>query len=188
MGEAILVMDEGDIGAAIERMVSGILTARERGSEIGEMGRLLLAGIPTRGVELARRLAERLEESAGVRPLCGAVDVSMHRDDLEQRHRLPAMACTELPFSVDGRPVILVDDVLFTGRSCRAALEALLSYGRPSRVELAVLVDRGHRELPIQPNYVGKVLATLREEKVVVRLAGIDEGPDSVHITRQPCF
>jgi len=143
-----------------------------------------LAGIPTRGVEVAKRLAAHISEIEGARPFVGTLDISMHRDDLSTRRRLTTLEPTSLPVDLDGRPVILVDDVFFTGRSCRAALDAIASFGRPSTIQLAVLVDRGHRELPIRADYVGKNLPTSRAEKIRVRFENLDGVPDSVHVVK----
>lgn len=171
-----LALDAEAIQKAIRRMAHEIVENQPL------LDRLVLAGIPTRGVEVARRLADHIERIEGIRPFDGSVDVSMHRDDLSTRSRLTAVLPTRLPVDLDGRPVILVDDVFFTGRSCRAALDALSSFGRPSSIQLAVLVDRGHRELPIRADYVGKNLPTTREEKIRVRFECLDRVPDSVHI------
>lgn len=142
---------------------------------------LALIGIHTRGVPLARRLARQIEEFAGSAPAVGTVDISLYRDDvgLNARTDLPVVGDTVLDFDVAGRAVVLVDDVLFTGRTIRAAIDAVFDYGRPHIVQLAVLVDRGHRELPIRPDYVGKNLPTARAEAVHVRLAEVD-GVDEV--------
>jgi len=146
-----------------------------------ELPRLALVGIHTRGVPLAQRLRGLVAERSGVEPDLGSVDISFHRDDVlvrgrsAPRHAHPVVRGTELGFSLEGRTCVLVDDVLFTGRTIRAAIEALLDYGRPDRVQLAVLVDRGHRELPIRPDYVGKNLPTARRERVNVELVEVDE-------------
>jgi len=150
-----------------------------------ELQRLALVGIHTRGVPLAQRLRGLVAERSGVEPDLGSVDISFHRDDVlvrgrsAPRHAHPVVRGTELGFSLEGRTCVLVDDVLFTGRTIRAAIEALLDYGRPDRVQLAVLVDRGHRELPIRPDYVGKNLPTSLDERVRVELEEID-GRDRV--------
>ena len=150
-----------------------------------ELPRLALVGIHTRGVPLAQRLRGLVAERSGVEPDLGSVDISFHRDDVlvrgrsAPRHAYPVVRGTELGFSLEGRTCVLVDDVLFTGRTIRAAIEALLDYGRPDRVQLAVLVDRGHRELPIRPDYVGKNLPTSLDERVRVELEEID-GRDRV--------
>ncbi len=140
-----------------------------------------LVGIQTRGVPLAQRLARLIEERAGTAPALGAVDITFHRDDVmvrggeAPRSPQPLVRATQLDFPLDGRTVVLVDDVLYTGRTIRAAIEALFDYGRPERVQLAVLVDRGHRELPIRPDYVGKNLPTARAERIQVQLVEVDE-------------
>lgn len=175
-----LVMDADAIRKAIRRIAHEIV---ERNPDTA---RLVVAGIPTRGIEIARRLVDTIAEIEGDRPTFGVVDVSMHRDDLSTRTRLTAVVPTELPFDLDGRPLVLVDDVLFTGRSCRAALDAISSFGRPSEIQYAVLVDRGHRELPIRADYVGKNLPTARAEKIRVRFENLDQVPDSVHVVAAP--
>lgn len=173
-----LVMDADAIRKALRRIAHEIV---ERNPDLA---RLVLAGIPTRGVEVARRLADLIGQIEGTRPELGVVDVSMHRDDLSTRGRLTAVVPTDLPLDLDGRPLVLVDDVFFTGRSCRAALDAVASFGRPSQIQLAVLVDRGHRELPIRPDYVGKNLPTTLEEKIRVRFETLDGVPDSVRVVK----
>jgi pyrimidine operon attenuation protein/uracil phosphoribosyltransferase len=141
---------------------------------------LVLVGIYTRGATLAQRLRELTGSFTGHAVPTGALDISFYRDDVtlrsEQRaHPQPVVKATRLDFPIDGRSVVLVDDVLYTGRTIRAAIEALFDYGRPRRVQLAVLVDRGHRELPIRPDYVGKNLPTARNERVNVNLLEVDE-------------
>jgi pyrimidine operon attenuation protein/uracil phosphoribosyltransferase len=140
-----------------------------------------LVGIHTRGVPLAQRLRRLIEEFSGVEVALGTVDITFYRDDVQVRggeaplHPQPLVRDTKLDFDLEGRTVILVDDVLYTGRTIRAAIEALFDYGRPARVQLAVVADRGHRELPIRPDYVGKNLPTARGERVQVQLLEIDE-------------
>ncbi len=142
---------------------------------------VVLIGIHTRGVPLAHRLRQLVAERSGVEPAVGALDITFHRDDVlvrggeAPRQLQPVVRGTTLDVPLEGRTVVLVDDVLYTGRTIRAAIEALLDYGRPDRVQLAVLVDRGHRELPIRPDYVGKNLPTSRRERVHVQLVEIDE-------------
>lgn len=142
---------------------------------------VVLVGIHTRGVPLAHRLRRLVAERSGVEPAVGALDITFHRDDVlvrggeAPRQLQPVVRGTTLDVPLEGRTVVLVDDVLYTGRTIRAAIEALLDYGRPDRVQLAVLVDRGHRELPIRPDYVGKNLPTSRRERVHVQLVEIDE-------------
>jgi pyrimidine operon attenuation protein/uracil phosphoribosyltransferase len=140
-----------------------------------------LVGIHTRGVALAHRLRRLIEEFAGVEVDLGTVDITFYRDDVHVRgreaplHPQPVVRATRLDFPLEGKTCVLVDDVLYTGRTIRAAVEALFDYGRPARVQLAVLADRGHRELPIRPDYVGKNLPTSRSERVQVQLVEVDE-------------
>ena len=174
--EIKLVMNRDEIARTIRRMAHQIVEQQP------DLKRLVLAGIPTRGIELARRIAEHIASVEGTCPFVGVLDISMHRDDLSTRGRLSALVPTNLPVDLDGRPVVLVDDVFFTGRSCRAALDALASFGRPANIQLAVLIDRGHRELPIRADYVGKNLPTSRQEKIRVRFENLDGTPDAVSI------
>jgi pyrimidine operon attenuation protein/uracil phosphoribosyltransferase len=173
-----IAMDGEAIEKAIRRMAHEIVERHESSAKV------VLAGIPTRGVEVARRLADHIEKIEGQRPYCGKLDISMHRDDLATRGKVTALEVTDLPVDLDGRPLVLVDDVFFTGRTTRAALDALASFGRPSSIQLAVLVDRGHRELPIRPDYVGKNLPTSRDEKIRVRFESLDAVPDSVVVIK----
>lgn len=146
-----------------------------------ELDQVALVGIQTRGVPLAQRLARLIEERAGEAPDLGAVDITFYRDDVAvrggeaPRSPQPVVRDTQLGFPLEGRTVVLVDDVLYTGRTIRAAIEALFDYGRPARVQLAVICDRGHRELPIRPDYVGKNLPTARSERIQVQLLEVDE-------------
>jgi pyrimidine operon attenuation protein/uracil phosphoribosyltransferase len=167
------VLDAADVGRAISRIAHEILERTKGGADV------VLLGIPTRGVGLARRLATRMGEVEGRTPPVGSLDITMYRDDLRLRPAR-ALASTEVPGGdVDGRLVVLVDDVLFSGRTIRAALDALGELGRPRAVQLAVLVDRGHRELPIKADYVGKNLPTARDQQVTVLIAEHD-GRDGV--------
>src|SRR6185437_3170066 len=140
-----------------------------------------LVGIHTRGVPIAQRLRRLVEERSGEELAFGQVDITFYRDDVHvragqaPRHRQPLVRDTKLDFELEGRTVILVDDVLYTGRTIRAAIDALLEFGRPARVQLAVLVDRGHRELPIRPDYVGKNLPTGRDQRIQLELVELDE-------------
>src|SRR5436189_602407 len=144
-------------------------------------GGVALVGIQTRGVPLAQRLRRLIEERAGDAPELGAVDITFYRDDVQvrggdaPRHPQPVVRSTALDFPLEGKTVVLIDDVLYTGRTIRAAIEALFDYGRPERIQLAVLVDRGHRELPIRPDYVGKNLPTSRDERIQVQLLEVYE-------------
>lgn len=176
--ESSLVMDAEAIRKVIRRIAHEIV---ERNTNLSE---LVIAGIPTRGIEVARRIVDHIEQVESVRPVLGVVDVSMHRDDLSTRGRPTALVPTQLPVDLDDRVLVLVDDVLFTGRSVRAALDAISSFGRPSSIQLATLVDRGHRELPIRADYVGKNLPTAREEKIRVRFENLDGVPDSVSVIK----
>ncbi len=163
----------------VRRTVARI--AHEIVEQHADLGELALVGIHTRGVPLASRLSERIESFGGTAPALGSVDIALYRDDLGDpgRDASPVVHDTRLDFPIAERKVILVDDVLFTGRTIRAAIEALLDYGRPPLVQLAVLVDRGHRELPIRPDYVGRNLPTAARERVSVRLSEID-GVDEI--------
>ena len=160
-----VVMDAGDIARALKRVAHEI-AERNRGVE-----NVVLVGIPKHGVPLARRIAGHLAQIEEQVPV-GALDVALYRDDYSRR--LVAPQPTKIEFSVAGKIVILVDDVLFTGRTVRAALDALNDHGRPAMVQLAVLVDRGHRELPIRADFVGKNLPTARDEEVTVSLSELD--------------
>ncbi len=144
---------------------------------------LVLVGLRTRGVPLARRLAKILQELESVAVPLGELDITLYRDDLARRRLQPRVGPSDVPVSLTDRTVVLVDDVLFTGRSVRAALDAVMDFGRPSSVQLAVLIDRGHRELPIRPDYVGKNVPTALDEEVQVRLEETD-GVDEVVIRR----
>jgi pyrimidine operon attenuation protein/uracil phosphoribosyltransferase len=173
--EKAQVLDEPGIDRALTRIAHEIV---ERAG--GTQG-LALVGIHTRGVPLARRIAERLRTIDGTRVPVGALDITLYRDDLGRTAGTPLVRGTEIPFPVAGKTVVLVDDVLFTGRTIRAALDAIMDLGRPRMIQLAVLVDRGHRELPLRPDYVGKNLPTARREIVQVLLREHD-GQDRVVI------
>jgi len=149
-----------------------------------EPERLALVGIHRRGAILARRLRDLLADLLDVEVPLGDVDISFYRDDLSRRADAPVVNASHVDFDVDGRTIVVVDDVLYTGRTVRAAIEAIFDYGRPARVQLAVLADRGHRELPIRPDYVGKNLPTSRGERVNVRVEELD-GMDAVTITTE---
>jgi pyrimidine operon attenuation protein / uracil phosphoribosyltransferase len=178
-GPAKIILSSSDIARTIDRIAHQIL---EKTS--GAAG-IVLLGIPTRGVPLAARLAARIHAFEGVDVPTGSLDITLYRDDL-RLHATRALGKTEVPGGgIDGRRVVLVDDVLFSGRTVRAALDALSDIGRPSSVQLAVLVDRGHRELPIRADYVGKNIPTALTESVRVSLAEID-GEDEVRLTGGP--
>jgi pyrimidine operon attenuation protein / uracil phosphoribosyltransferase len=164
---------------AIDRTLSRI--AHEIIERNGDLEEVALVGIHRRGVPLAHRLRRLIEERAGVELALGQLDITFYRDDVQVRggeaplHAQPVVRSTTLDFPLEGMTCILVDDVLYTGRTIRAAVEALFDYGRPARVQLAVLADRGHRELPIRPDYVGKNLPTSRDERIQVQLVEVDE-------------
>ena len=176
--DTLLVMDAEAVRKAIRRIAHEIIERND------DLSRVVIAGIPTRGVEIARRILEHITAIEGVHPGFGIVDVSMHRDDISTRGRPTTVVPTQLPLELEGRTIVLVDDVLFTGRSCRAALDAISSFGRPARIQYAVLVDRGHRELPIRADYVGKNLPTARNERIRVRFESLDGTPDSVTVVK----
>lgn len=157
-------MDAAALGRTLERIAREILERHP------DPASLSLIGIPSRGVELAKRLGATLAAATGVTPFCGTVDISMHRDDIGERGSVPAVQISRLPGGLQDGTVLLVDDVLQSGRTCRAALDALSSFGRPARIEYAVLIDRGGRELPIAADYVGKVVEASAGERVFVRL------------------
>jgi pyrimidine operon attenuation protein/uracil phosphoribosyltransferase len=161
-------------------------TIRRLAHEIVENNRgtdnLVLVGLLSRGYPLAQRLAFAIKEFEGVAVPVGRLDIGLYRDDLDRRTTAPVLRPSEMPGNIDGATIVLVDDVLFTGRSIRAALDALLDFGRPARVRLATLVDRGHRELPIRPDFVGKNIPTALFQSVRVRLVETD-GEDGVYVT-----
>ncbi len=177
-----IVMDSEAIRKALRRIAHEIIEQNH------DLARLVIAGIPTRGKVVAERIVAHIAEIEGIAPSLGIVDVSMHRDDLSTRARVSVLETTTLPLDLDGRPLVLIDDVLYTGRSCRAAMDALASFGRPSRIQLAALVDRGHRELPIRADFVGKNIPTAPEDKIRVRFEETDGVPDSVTIIHQAAF
>ena len=175
--ERVLLTAE-DVRRALTRIAHEIVEAH-RGSS-----NLLLIGMRTRGVPLARRLSDAIRNIEGEAVPVGAIDIGLYRDDLSTRGASLALQPSELPVSMEGRSVVLVDDVLMTGRSVRAALEAIMAHGRPQRIQLAVLIDRGRRELPIRADYVGKNIPTARGDDVRVRLTETD-GRDEVAILPQ---
>ncbi|MCI0655799.1 MAG: bifunctional pyr operon transcriptional regulator/uracil phosphoribosyltransferase PyrR [Acidobacteria bacterium] len=172
-----LVMDEGKIDRTLTRMAHEILEKNR------DLESLVLVGIRTRGVPLAERLASRIREIEKVEIPVGVLDITLYRDDATTVGPHALLKATHIHFPIDGKKIILVDDVLYTGRTIRAALDGIIDFGRPSCIQLAVLVDRGHRELPIRADYVGKNLPTAREESVEVHLKE-EDGRDEVHIVR----
>ena len=175
-----LVMDTGDIARALTRIAHEIL---ERNKGVKD---LALVGIRTGGVHLAHRLAKRIQDIEAVQVPIGELDITLYRDDLSLRKEQPILRKTSVPFDVSDKVVVLVDDVLFTGRTIRAAMDGLIDLGRPAEIQLAVLVDRGHRQLPIKANYIGKNLPTSREENVQVLLEEQGED-DRVVIIKAGC-
>ncbi len=176
-----IVMDADRVGRSLMRIAHEILE-RNRGAD-----NLALIGIRARGVPIAERLAANIKAAGGPDVPTGTLDITLYRDDLmgHQRGPRPILQRTDLPFSIDGRTLILVDDVLYTGRTIRAALDALIDFGRPTAIQLVVLVDRGHRELPIRADYVGRNVPTSRHQSVQVRLLEID-GRDEVEVDDGP--
>ncbi len=172
MAENVL-MDSETIDRTIVRITSEILEKNKGAKE------LVVIGIRTRGVHIAERIVNRIEKLEGIRPPMGTLDITLYRDDLRRKTEWPKVERTEIPFSVEEKEVILVDDVVYTGRTTRAALEEIMDFGRPSSIQLAAMVDRGHRELPIQPDYVGIKVNTLSSEEVRVHLKETD-GNDGV--------
>jgi pyrimidine operon attenuation protein / uracil phosphoribosyltransferase len=174
------LLDADAISKALSRIAHEVIENAD-GSGPDALDRVALVGIQTRGVPLASRLRRLVAERSGQELALGALDITFHRDDVHVRNggrppgRQPIVRATSIPFSLEGKTVVLVDDVLYTGRTIRAAIDALLEFGRPARVQLAVLVDRGHRELPIRPDYVGKNLPTARGERIQVELMEVDE-------------
>jgi pyrimidine operon attenuation protein/uracil phosphoribosyltransferase len=175
----VQIMDEAAVRRTVARMAAEIV--EHDGEDV------MLVGIHTRGIPLADRLASDLEETTGTQPTVGRLDITLYRDDIgpwRPAHTQPVLKKTVLPISIDEKVIYLVDDVLYTGRTVRAALDTLLDYGRPRAIRLAVLVDRGHRELPVAANVVGRIVATSRREDVQVRLRPADD-EDGVWIGRE---
>jgi pyrimidine operon attenuation protein/uracil phosphoribosyltransferase len=176
---AVPIMDGEAIRRALRRIAHEIIERNPR------LEKVVLAGIPSRGVEIARRIAAFIHEIENIDVETGVIDVAMHRDDVGTRRELPVVRASKLPLPLEDRTVIIVDDVLYTGRTVRAAMDAISSFGRPARIQLAVLVDRGHRELPIRPDYIGKNLPTATREQIQVRLQESDNESDAAWLERQ---
>ena len=173
------IMDAEAVRRALRRIAHEIIERNPRLEEV------VLAGIPARGVEIARRIAGFTREIANAEIETGVIDVAMHRDDVGTRPELPVVRASKLPLPLEDRTVIIVDDVLYTGRTVRAAMDAINSFGRPAGIQLAVLIDRGHRELPIRPDYVGKNLPTATREQIQVRLQQTDNEADAVWLEKE---
>ncbi|WP_320170970.1 bifunctional pyr operon transcriptional regulator/uracil phosphoribosyltransferase PyrR [Maridesulfovibrio sp.] len=169
MQEQKIILTAKDMARTLDRLASEITERR------GDDEHLVIIGIQRRGADLAQRLKEILDERLGRKIPLGKLDINLYRDDWTNLTRQPSINCTEIPFDIESASVILVDDVLFSGRTVRAALEAVLDFGRPRRVELLVLVDRGHRELPIRADYVGKEVKTFENQHVNVLVSERDE-------------
>ncbi|HET7228313.1 MAG TPA: bifunctional pyr operon transcriptional regulator/uracil phosphoribosyltransferase PyrR [Chthoniobacterales bacterium] len=176
--KSILVMDAAAIQRALRRIAHEVI---ERNPDLNQ---IILAGIPSRGNEIARRIAETISTIEKASIAVGTIDVAMHRDDVGTRTELPVVKASDLPLPLETKTIIIVDDVLFTGRTVRAAMDAITSFGRPARIQLAVLIDRGHRELPIRADYVGKNLPTAPDEKVRLRL-GEESAEEGVWLIRE---
>ena len=172
------IMDGKAIGRALTR-ISHEIIERNRG-----VSNLAVIGIQRRGVPLSRRIAEKIEEVEGKSPDMGVLDITFYRDDLSFLNEHPVVNGTDIPFSVNGRDIVLVDDVLYTGRTVRAAIDAIMDTGRPASIQLAILIDRGHRELPIRADYVGKNVPTSRKEFIEVKVDEFD-GTEGVFIVRK---
>ena len=171
------IMDAEAIRRALQRIAHEIIEGNP------QLSKVVLAGIPSRGVEIAQRIAAFIHRIENIDIETGVIDVAMHRDDVGTRPELPVVRASKLPLPLEERTVIIVDDVLYTGRTARAAMDAINSFGRPARIQLAALIDRGHRELPIRADYVGKNLPTSAAEKVRVRIGSAKE-PDGVWVER----
>jgi pyrimidine operon attenuation protein / uracil phosphoribosyltransferase len=176
---AVPILDADAIRRALQRIAHEIVEGNP------DLGKVVLAGIPSRGVEMARRIADFIRDIENLELETGVIDVAMHRDDVGTRPELPVVRASKLPLPLEERTVIIVDDVLYTGRTVRAAMDAISSFGRPARIQLAVLIDRGHRELPIRPDYVGKNLPTASGEQIRLRLQETDSEPDAVWLERK---
>jgi pyrimidine operon attenuation protein / uracil phosphoribosyltransferase len=172
------ILSTDDIRRAITRIAHEIAERNEGVRDV------VLVGIRRRGVPLAERLASALADFEGVRVPVGTLDITLYRDDLRLRGPAPIVRSTTIPTDISHRTLVLVDDVLYTGRTVRAALDALADLGRPARIQLAVLVDRGHRELPIRADFVGKNVPTSGDERIETRLREVDDGEDGVFIVR----
>ncbi len=176
---AVPILDAEAISRSLRRIAHEIIEGNSN------LESLVLAGIPSRGVEIARRISAFIREIGNTEVASGIIDVAMYRDDVGTRKELPVVHASKLPVPLENRTVIIIDDVLYTGRTVRAAMDAINSFGRPARIQLAVLIDRGHRELPIRPDYVGKNLPTASREQIQVRLQETDNEPDGVYLEKQ---
>lgn len=172
-------LDARQMDATLRQLAGGIL------DRLGTEADIVLLGIRSRGLPLAERMGIMLQELRGRAVPVGSLDITLYRDDLTEKAGMPIVRPTEIPFSLKDRVVLLVDDVIYTGRTVRAALDALADLGRPARIQLAVLIDRGHRELPIRADFVGKNVPTASDEVIETRLREVDGGDDGVFIVRR---
>jgi len=173
------ILDAEAIRRALRRIAHEIIEGNR------DLKKVVLAGVPSRGVEIARRIAGFIRDIENIDVETGVIDVAMHRDDVGTRSELPVVRASKLPLPLEERTVVIVDDVLYTGRTVRAAMDAISSFGRPARIQLAALIDRGHRELPIRPDYVGKNLPTGIHEQIQVCLEETDNKPDAVWLEKE---
>ena len=173
-----LLYNADDVAAAITRL-TGVIAREFSGAALSELAFL---GIQSKGAHLAQRLADEIAKTHAVRPLCGSLDISMYRDDIGLRKTLPVIKETSIPFDVNERSIVLVDDVLSTGRTIRAALDAITDYGRPHLIRLAVMVDRGGQEFPIKADYIGFSTSVEPDKRVIVTLKGCDDDSDAVYV------
>ncbi|MBC2717387.1 MAG: bifunctional pyr operon transcriptional regulator/uracil phosphoribosyltransferase PyrR [Desulfobacteraceae bacterium] len=169
MGNIHMILDETDVERILKKMTDQMIKTHK------QMDRLALIGIHTRGVFLANRIQSLIKESEGIEPNTGAVDINLYRDDWTRIGAQPVVRKSDIEFNIDEKQIILIDDVLFTGRTVRAGMDALMDFGRPARIELAVFIDRGHRELPIHADYIGQTVKTTLKEAVNVLLEEIDD-------------
>ena len=172
--EKAVIMNSGEMARAIKRMAHEVVEANKG------VANLVLLGVQRRGVPLARRLGDAIHQVEGKEVPSGALDITFYRDDLSKLGPSPQVSSTEMPFDVNEKIIILVDDVLYTGRTVRAALDVIMDWGRPQAIRLAVLVDRGHRELPIRPDFVGKNVPTSQKEIIKVKIKEIDGAEEVV--------
>lgn len=175
--EKRLLMDQLAMERALVRISHQIIENH------GSLNDIALIGIKRRGVPLAERIADNIASFEGIRPATGVLDITFYRDDLTKKTEAPTLKASDVPFDVTGRRIVMVDDVLFTGRTARAAMDAIMDLGRPKRIGFAVLIDRGHRELPIRADYVGKNIPTASDERIHVSVVEID-GTDAVVLAR----
>lgn len=172
------IMNQKAVSRALTRLAHEIIERNEGVESV------VLVGIKTRGIYLAERLASRIDEIEEQQVSVGELDITPYRDDQKKRNGDPKIIGSSLPVAIEGKTVVLVDDVLYTGRTIRAAMDALMDIGRPERIQLAVLIDRGHRELPIRPDYIGKNVPTSRQEKISVQLSEVDQTDRVVILTK----